>query len=143
MSCVPNKCSVAIELFAKCCEQINDFARDLRHEGIYQEVRTGADIRNYESGWRLEKYIEAELDANQGLWLAWWLELGLKDDKWIVSANVSVSHTDLFFELPDHLAVDEEQLKISLQKAVSDLKAAVTPDSKFGMEIEKFLKEKK
>lgn len=143
MSCIPIGCSTAIEFFAQCCEQINDFARDLRREGIYREVRTGADIRKYESGWRLEKYIEAELDADQGFWLAWWLELGLKDDKWVVSANVSVSHSDLFYELPDRFAADEKQLKASLQKAVSDLKAAVIPDSKFGIEIEKFRKEKK
>jgi hypothetical protein len=41
------------------------------------QARTGADIRQYESGWRLEKWVEAQLDPAGDLWPAWWLRLEL------------------------------------------------------------------
>jgi hypothetical protein len=45
--------------FASVCEKLNAFGRALRESKRFYSVRTGADIRYYENGWRLEKSIEA------------------------------------------------------------------------------------
>lgn len=129
-----------VEIFAHGCEQMNEFARELRQKENFAEVRTGADIRNYDSGWRLEKYVEAEIDAIQGFGVTWWLELGWKDDKWLIGASVSVSHTDLFYELPDCFAVNEEELKLCLEKTLKSLKSALKSDSEFCRQVARLRK---
>ena len=68
------------ELFAAACDQIDEYARTLDASRQFFDVRTGADIRNYRSGWRLEKWIEADIHkggvAGGGFTAVWWLELG-------------------------------------------------------------------
>ena len=49
------------ELFAAACDRLNEYARTLDASRRFFDVRTGADIRNYQSGWRLEKWIEADI----------------------------------------------------------------------------------
>ncbi len=130
----------AIQLFAESCEALNNFARTLWDNNIFGNTFTGADIRNYESGWRLEKYVESEVAAERGLSAAWWLELGQRDSKWIVASNVSVGHSELHIDLPEHVAIDITELKYALEKSVNDLIATTNPDSNFVREVKKLQK---
>ena len=52
------------ELFAAACERLIEYGIKLRASGRFFDVRNGAGTRNYQSGWRLEKWIEA--DINKG-----------------------------------------------------------------------------
>src|SRR5688572_33469053 len=67
------------ELFAAACDQLNEYSRRLDASSRFFDVRTGADIRNYESGWRLQKWIGADIHTGGvekgGLCACWWLEL--------------------------------------------------------------------
>jgi hypothetical protein len=114
--------SKSIEIFCEACEWLNDYARNLRSSERFRTVVTSADIRDYRSGWRLEKCIEAELDQKEGLFACWWLELGYQDGHWLVSSNLSISHSDVYFEFPDRFAETVEELKTRLNKAVCELK---------------------
>ena len=83
---------------------MNEFSRTLRKS--FTLVRTGADIRSYEKrGWRLEKWVEAELDSTEGLWAAWWIEMGATENGWIVESQLAISPDILFIGLADRLAV--------------------------------------
>lgn len=127
----------AIELFAECSEALNEFSRNLRDIPAFGEVRTGTDIRNYDSGWRLEKYIEAELAGKKGLWAVWWLELGQRDSSWVVETSVSVSHSDVYMGNPEHIAKNTQELKMALKQSVDMLIASAEKKHAFFREIKK------
>jgi hypothetical protein len=121
----------AIGQFALACEQMNDFARSLRSESVFGTVRTGADIRYYENGWRLEKWIEAELEPSQGLWSAWWLELGPHPDGWIVESSLSISPDALFLGFEDRTATSLVELEQCLADSVDNLKRSTSENPQF------------
>ncbi len=111
----------AIEAFASTCERLNDFARELREKSGFGDVRTGADIREYKHGWRLEKYVEADVDSQKGQVAAWWIEMGRLGTGWLVSSSVSISHTDIHVELPERNAKNSSELRSALRSAVDEL----------------------
>src|SRR5258705_8712877 len=65
----------AIGLFARACETLNEFARSLPESNLFSSVRAGSDIRYYETGWRLEKRAEAEINKVEELGAVWCLEI--------------------------------------------------------------------
>lgn len=124
-----------IELFAQSCEALNSFARELREQGRYGEVRTSADIRTYSTGWRLEKYVEAEIDLDEGYVAAWCLELSRKDGNWLVASSVNVSNTDVYFDLGTRAAESVEQLESILRLVTTALAATAASESSFSNAI--------
>ena len=129
----------AIDAFASSCETLNDYACDLRQRLESVAVRTGADIRRYNNGWRLEKYVEAELEPKKGHIAAWWIDLGFTGDKWAVSSNVSVSHTDIHIELPVKYATDSAALRELLVDTIGQLAGMTEKENAFATEIRRFL----
>jgi hypothetical protein len=128
----------AIRLFAESCEALNDFERVLRNNSAFSNVRSSADIRNYASGWRLEKYVEAEISATRGLWAAWCLELGQTDDcHWLVESGVNISHSGVNIGFPDYVAKNTQELRAALNQAVDALIASAEKRHKFSREIER------
>jgi hypothetical protein len=125
-----------IESFAEACERMNSFARALRAQGWFGVIRTGADIRKYESGWRLEKFIEAELNSEKGEWACWWLEIGLRKGQWLISSNISITNSEIHLEFEDRQAGSNEELKICLNSAVSDLEDSLNYESDFKRAVE-------
>src|SRR5262245_28599728 len=123
--------------FALACERMNEFARSLRGSSLFGTVSAGADIRYYESGWRLEKWVEAELDRAEGMWAAWWLELGPTKDGWIVESHLSTGPDGLFIGLEDRLAASPKELEEHLSAVVEDLKHALQQNSEFAEEIKR------
>ena len=119
-----------IELFAMACEKLNDFARSINPPSLFRTGRTFADIRNYASGWRLEKYVEASVWGRKDEIAAWCLELG-KKERWIVQASVNLAHSEIYMELINSLAETEEEIESALNKAVMLLVAEAQVGSKF------------
>src|SRR5437660_12468940 len=75
--------------FAAACERLNEFARSLRSDSRFGVVRTGADIRAYSYGWRLEKWVEAQLRGGE-LFAVWWIEFGPRADDWITESHIAI-----------------------------------------------------
>lgn len=131
-----NKTGKAIELFACCCEQMNNFARSLREQIGFGDVRTYSDIRQYDTGWRLEKYVEAEIVPNSDQVAAWCIELGRVNDKWIVSSSVNVSHSNIYTDLGNRFASSEEQLRDVLAEVFDTIEMTIDAKSEFFRAIE-------
>lgn len=127
----------AIELFAQCCERLNEFARDLREQKRYGDVRTHADIRHYAHGWRLEKSVEAQVAVGDDHIVAWCIELGRADGKWLVVSSVNVSHSDIYRDLGDRTASSAGQLESALDEAVTALVSMAERDSEFSRAVER------
>lgn len=123
--------SIVIETFAKACEELNEYAQKLRRDDTFPEVTTGADIRYLAQGWRLRKFVEAQLNANEGFWAGWWLELGGDGDKWVVSSNLSISHTDTFFEVDELECGSVEELVAAINTALGHLTNALSDHDGF------------
>lgn len=105
--------------FAKASERINDFARLMRERGI--NAVTGADIRCYENGAKLEKWIEVEnVDASSTF--CWWLEMACIDEGAIISASASESHGGDYKEIEGFHAANIIELTEGLDLAVLWLK---------------------
>ena len=134
-------CSDVIESFAESCEKLNACARQLcnsgKYQGGYRGVRTSEGIRKNQDGWRLTKWVEACLNSDEGWWAAWELELGFVNAAWLVRSNVSISHSDFYFEFQDKVAASVEELKAALDKAVSELINAASDNQSVKSAIEK------
>lgn len=120
----------AIELFAKACERLNEFARDLRSSSLYANALTSSNIRNYLHGWRLEKYVEAAVQGDSENTASWCLELG-KPEFWSINASVCLAHCGVSLELLDCSAETDEQLELALNRAVDSLVAEAEIGSNF------------
>ena len=119
-----------IELFAIACEKLNEFAQSMNSPSLFSTGRTSADIRNYATGWRLEKYVEASVWGREDEIAAWCLELG-KKERWIVHASVNLAPSEIYLELINSLAETEEEIELALNKAVTLLVAEAQVGSKF------------
>src|SRR5260221_7983658 len=128
----------AICSFARACEEMNDFARSLQDQGIFREVKPGADIRYYDQCWRMEKWVEAGLDRWKTA--CWFLELGHNGSEWVVESRVSVSQGDAFIELKPRFASSVMALQVSLAEAVGELKRSLTEKRSFADEVLAILK---
>ena len=117
--------------FASACGRMNDFAQSLRQSSVFVSVRTGANIRHYESGWRLEKWVEAELDRTEGLWAAWWLELGPRGNGWFIESNLAISPDILFLGLEDRIAATPDDVRRQLSLAIEELTYALQRNQRF------------
>ncbi len=124
----------AIESFAIACERLNDYARELRNAAAFREVTTGNGIRNYTNGWRLEKWLEAELNRDEGWSAAWWLELGGTDGDWLIVSHLSISHSDVFIELREQ-TVPSAELHQHLMSAVQELESSLKDNATFAREV--------
>jgi hypothetical protein len=128
--------------FALACEQLNDFARSLRESSRFATVRAGADIRFYESGWKLEKWVEAELDRDEGSWAAWWLELGPNANGWKLDSHISISHGALLIGMEERSCTTLDALERNLATAVEELTHALERNDLFAQEVSKRTKTK-
>jgi hypothetical protein len=129
------------ELFATACDQLNDYARSLRNSGRFFDVRTGTGIRNYQSGWRFEKWIEADIHkggvAQGGFCAVWWLELGPGEPSGLkleASLSVNPEHSDI--DLPSRTAVTLSEFKEALAEIVNELQNAIEINREFIQAVE-------
>ena len=100
--------------FARASEELNAFARSLRERGV--DATTGADIRMYQDGPKLEKWVEARHSDSESV-SCWWLEGDA-----VIFAHVSESNGDAYCELDGQRASDISEVKNALGDAVTWLK---------------------
>jgi hypothetical protein len=124
-----------VDAFAEAGERLNEYARSIRDSKRFMTVRTGADIRRYDGAWRLEKWMEAELDQQSGLWAAWWIELGPSEAGLVIESHLSVSPDVLHIELPTRRAETADELEDQLRSAVSCLVSALDENPAFSGEV--------
>jgi hypothetical protein len=105
--------------FAKASEELNAFARSLRERGI--DATTGADIRMYQGGPRLEKWVEARQRNSESVF-CWWLEIGSVEGDAAISAHVNESNGDTYRELDGRRASEIREVQNALSDAVAWLK---------------------
>ena len=125
------RCSKIIDYFAESCERMNDFQRTLDRTNQFRQVTSGSNIRKYLDGWKLEKWIEAELNPLEGLWACWWLELGFENGQWLVHTNVSISHSDTELDLTHSKVDTPDALRHCLNTALNELEIALDKNSAF------------
>jgi hypothetical protein len=123
--------------FAKACEELNEFARSLSNSSRFGTVTTGADIRYYETGWRLEKWVEAALDKAEELWACWWLEFGATKNGWIIQSNLSITPDGIHIALEDRIADSPAEFQRHLSAVVQELKDALEKNRRFAEEVKK------
>lgn len=129
------------ELFAAACEQLIEYGIKLRASGRFFDVRNGAGIRNYQSGWRLEKWIEADIHkggvAGGGLCVLWWLELGPGNPSGLMlEATLSVDPDHSYINLPSRTAVTLLQFKEALGAVLHEMETALETNAEFIQAIE-------
>lgn len=129
------------ESFAAACEQLNNYAVTLRASGRFFEVRPGEDIRNYQSGWRLEKWIEADLHeggvAKGGFCAVWWLELGPAEPTGLkLDALLYVNPDCSDIDLSSRTAMTLLEFKEAIAAAVNELQTALETNPEFIQAIE-------
>ena len=110
--------------------------RSLRNSALFDTVRNGANIRHNLDGWRLQKWLEVELDRTEGLWAAWWLELGADKDGWLIESSLSIDPEILFIGLPDRFAATTEELRDRLTEVVDELTGALEQNREFADQVE-------
>jgi len=120
-----NRNSLVIETFAKVCESLNEYAQQLRRVEAFPKITTGADIRYLKQGWKLQKFVEAQINASEGFWAGWWIELCSRDQGWVVSSSVSISHTDVHIELDEAEIDSVDELVQCLNSALEHLTKAL------------------
>ena len=121
--------------FALACEELNEFARSLSTSSLFGTVRTGADIRCYETGWRLEKWVEAALDKAEEVWACWWLEFGATKKGWIIQSHLSISPDGVYIGLQDRTADSPAEFQQYLSAVVQELKDALEKNQQFAKEV--------
>lgn len=129
------------ELFAAACDQLNDYARGLRKSGEFFDVRTGTGIRNYQSGWRFQKWIEADIHKGGveagGFCAVWWLELGPGDPSGLkIDAILYVSPDHADIDLLSRSAVTLLEFKEMITNVVNELETALETNLEFIEAIE-------
>lgn len=125
-----------IGLFARACENLNEFARSMRESSLFSSVRTGSDIRYYETGWRLEKWVEAEINKAEERWVVWWLELGHESGKWILESHLEITPEGEFINLPKRVAESPTELKEQIRATVEELTTALVHNREFASAVE-------
>ena len=95
-------------IIARACEALNAFAVTLRQAAVFTVVTTGTDLRQYNTGWKFEKYVEGQLNPKEGQVAVWWLEISEDNGKWCVVGNTSISYGDYDVDVATVTATDDE-----------------------------------
>jgi len=131
-------------IVAHACEELNSFAIILRERQIdaFYSVTTETNLRQYVSGWMFEKYVEAQLNPDEGYVAVWGLELSEEKGEWRIVANNSISYTDYYEEVAVKI-VPENKLEEGLTQVVRALMDSYVLGNVFRAKIDKLLEESK
>lgn len=132
-------CQSVFQHLAAVCERLNDFARVLRNDSRLVEVTTSTDIRYYETGWKIEKYVEALLDTENGYAAVWSFELSEEKGAWRIDTNTSVSYGDYDEEVETRHPNSLTELNSEMTDATTNLIATNETGRPFRAAIESVL----
>ena len=125
---------------ARACEELNAFAGTLRQSAAFKGATTGTDLRLYRSGWKFEKYVEAQLNPKEGYVAVWWLELSEEDHLWKIVGNTSISYGDFNEDVAAVITTDDE-LDTGLSRIVKALIESSAPGHPFRLKIDQLLRD--
>lgn len=123
---------------AQACEKVNAFAVELRANKMFSSVTTGTDLRDYKSGWKFEKYVEAQLDPNLGTVAVWWLDLSKENGRWKIAGNTSISYGNYDEDVAIEI-VEIDKLDVGISRVIQALFDSYKPEHVFRQTIEKLL----
>lgn len=126
----------AIGLFARACEDLNEFARSMRESSLFSSVRTASDIRYYQTGWRLEKWVEAEINKAEERWVVWWLELGHESGKWTLESHLEITPEGEFINLNKRVVESPTEVHEEIRATVEELTTALVRNPEFASAVE-------
>jgi hypothetical protein len=132
-------CHRALAALAKAFEEMNEFARTVERDARFERVTTGTDLREYRTGWTLEKYVEAYLNTSDGSAAVWWLEVSEDDRRWKTYSKISVSYGELDEDLDTRFADSVDEFLHDLQLAVSALIATYRDHEGLASEISRII----
>src|SRR5688572_14292754 len=93
------------------------FERDLNQYSNAVSTRGAIDLRDFSTGWVLERYVEADLAS--GVTVCWWIDVQRRNDAWTIHAHV--------FESPDRdLRRFADREALSLDQFLAELDSALT-----------------
>jgi hypothetical protein len=130
------KCKQLLKGIADEFERLIDFASSLNKEPLFSKVLAGRDIRAYESGWKLEAYVEATLLPEEGISAVWWLEVSGPGSHWRIDSFTYFDRLDYHKELESKVLDSDDQLIHELQRSVSALIGTYAPGADFRSMIE-------
>ncbi len=122
------------EVIAAACERLNEFAILIRNSQNFLDVRTGTDLRYYNSGWKFEKYVEAKISDVQGYTAVWWLDISEDNVKWRIYSNTSISYGDYDEDLKA-VVVESNALEDKLNQVVDMIISSYDEGHEFKKEI--------
>lgn len=108
-----------IEALAQSNEQLMDICRKLEtREGVVSAVRD-IELRNYESGSRIEMYVEVNLKTDKSV--CWFIDCIFQEHDWIINSQVYL--TDDFGQntveqYPELCSVNVESFINNLKKTI-------------------------
>lgn len=79
-------------------------ATSLRSRHALLLVRTGVDIRNYQSGSVIECHVSAETERQTAV--SWWVDIFMHADRWVVESSVRINRGEHEELLVPELHVD-------------------------------------
>ena len=103
-------------------ERMVVLAASMRSRHDLHLLRTGLDIRNYQSGAVVECHISAE--TSQRTAVSWWIDIFMHPDHWVVESSVRMNREEQEELLVPELRVevlDQSDLPVAIQAAVDRL----------------------
>lgn len=122
---VSNSAASVVSALALVHERFVELATLFRGLPSVSTVKTAVTPRRYESGDRVEYYVDAELKSGNGVGA--WLEFGFAAGSWVIESSIrhnTNSGEDELIGLPTRYAVDDGELVRELADASSALARA-------------------
>jgi hypothetical protein len=122
MDIASKNASRLLEALAESKGTLTDFARQLRSQPEVVRVLTNFEPREYQTGFVLEGYVDAEL--RNGKAMAWWLEARWNESLWTIESRVLVNDDQgqyTFREFPERTAETLDDCIAQLALATTEL----------------------
>jgi hypothetical protein len=109
-----------LKSLAQANESLIDACVRLRARPDVAKVQHGFDVRGYESGPRVEAYIDVEFADGRSV--AWSLDIAFPENDWVLESGVTTMSSDgreqVLDEFPARIATSPEELASELEAVV-------------------------
>lgn len=115
-----------LEAIASNNRKFIELAGALRLQSKVLSVKQGIDCRQYNSGTRIEYYVDAEL--RNGKSMCWWLEIIWNKECWTIEASVLVNHDqgqDKLKEFPDKISETFNEFITQFNDSTNELVSSI------------------
>lgn len=94
----------------------------LRSQPDVLSVKQGIDFSQYESGTRVDFYVDAEIRSDKSI--CWWFEIYWENERWVIEYSVLNTHNqgqDKLKEFPDKLPETFDEFIAQFNKSTDEL----------------------